>query len=127
VVVGDQAVTERRYTLNAGRPENSSRKRSGSTRPRRRARSRSSGPMDRFLGRLLPGRIRRDVFEPALHDLRNDSLRDLRALRSGPPALLRVLVLIRVLVLFLDCWRVAVLSSRPIATARLPDRLAPPH
>ncbi len=70
--------------------------------------------MDKLLARLLPRRVRRDIFEPALHDLRHEELRPLHTHRSVPPAFLRVLLL------YLDCWRVAFLPSRPIVTAQLP-------
>ena len=53
-------------------------------------------PLRRLLGSLLPGRIRRDLFEPSVHDLEGERLRDGRARpRFG------------LVLLFLDCWRMA--------------------
>jgi putative ABC transport system permease protein len=71
-------------------------------------------PRGAWLGRLLPGRVRRDVFEPALRDLHADSLRRAR----GPGS--RNLGLRGLLALYLDCWRVACLPSGPMVTAHLP-------
>jgi putative ABC transport system permease protein len=60
-----------------------------------------------WLGRLLPARVRRDVFEPAAHDLQ---------VEAG----LRRLGRRRLLLLYLDCWRVTLFPARQIFTARLP-------
>ena len=50
----------------------------------------------RMLSALLPGSLRRDLFEPAVHDLEADRARFGRA-SSGAS----------LVVLFLDCWRLA--------------------
>src|SRR6185436_10865030 len=49
----------------------------------------------RLLGSLLPPAVRRDLFEPAVHDLHGDAARTGRG--TGVATLL----------LFLECWRLA--------------------
>ncbi len=63
------------------------------------------------MGRLLPARVRRDVFEPALNDLAIARLTGSSARRgwaAGP--LPRVAYAVGVLLLVLDCWRLAASS-----------------
>ena len=55
-----------------------------------------SSAVRRFLAALLPGELRRDVFEPAAYDLDADRLREGR----GPARL-------GIVLLFLECWRLA--------------------
>ena len=55
-----------------------------------------NGRLRRIVSALLPGELRRDVFEPALHDLDADRLREGR----GPARF-------GIVLLFLECWRLA--------------------
>ena len=59
------------------------------------------------LERLLPSETRRDVFEPALHDLRFARVTRSAQARGLGRLLLSAWFGTRVLLLFLDCWRVA--------------------
>ena len=52
-------------------------------------------PLARWLGALMPRDTRRELFEPAVHDLHAD------AARTGGPTSLPTLIL------FLQCWRLA--------------------
>src|SRR5262245_55450796 len=85
-----------------------------------------AGPMPelalRVLMRLLPWTTAHDVFEPAAHDLRIEYLLQ----RSRAHARARAVVYgLRLLLLFLDCWRIALTDlpnlSRPRHSA---DRIS---
>lgn len=68
-------------------------------------------PRGAWLGSVLPGRVRREVFEPALHDLHI-------AATSGQ--ITKLAHLVRVSFLVLDCWRVATFPARTPWSASLP-------
>jgi len=72
----------------------------------------------RALAALLPRRITADAFEPAWEDLRIAYLTRRQRIRStlGRAALLVAYGCLAVL-LFLDCWRLAILDSTPSQTA----------
>ena len=61
-------------------------------------------PIARFLSRCLPGAIRKDLFEPAVRDLETQDVA-VRGSSGARPSSARITL--RVLWLFVDCWRLA--------------------
>jgi macrolide transport system ATP-binding/permease protein len=61
-------------------------------------------PIARFLSRCLPGAIRKDLFEPAVRDLETQHVADRRSSGARPSS---ARITLRVLGLFVDCWRLA--------------------
>lgn len=73
----------------------------------------------RRLGGLLPRRVRDALFTPALHDLRAEALQ-----RGDTGGAARIVHALRVLLLFLDCLRVALVPAstpRPAGSRRPPS------
>src|SRR5262245_38463698 len=80
----------------------------------------------RGLIRLLPLEAARDLFEPALQDLLVDHLQQRqRSTSSAMRGVLHALYVARVLIVFLDCWRLILIDSirrdRRVNTHRKPQ------
>ncbi len=61
-------------------------------------------PIARFLSWCLPAAIRKDLFEPAVRDLETQHVADRRSSGARPSS---ARITLRVLWLFVDCWRLA--------------------